>query len=146
MSRRTKAPKVIGDYEILERFAPVGLAELFKARHKAGGPILVLKRMPLSIADDVEFIIGKLAPPNLGFTSHLFPLAFEYIFIHRSSFGSFAKAVPIYAGARGSISRRISSLYFSQVASSSTNARGHRPQAFGHALGRFTFTDKCIRA
>ena len=52
----------------------------------------------------------------------------------------------MYAGARGSIVRRISSLSFSQVASSSTNARGNRPQAFGHTLGRFTFTDKRIGA
>jgi hypothetical protein len=32
------------------------------------------------------------------------------------------------------------------VASSRTNARGNGPQAFGHTLGHFTFTNKCIGA
>jgi hypothetical protein len=42
--------------------------------------------------------------------------------------------------------RRISILSFSQVASSSPNARGNGTQAFGHTLGRLTFTDKRIGA
>jgi hypothetical protein len=42
--------------------------------------------------------------------------------------------------------RRIAILLFSQVASSSTNALGNGPQAFGHTFGRFTFADKRIGA
>ena len=55
----------------------------------------------------VQVIICELASPDFGFASHLFPLAFEDTFIHGSSFGSFGKAAPVYAGARGSIVRRI---------------------------------------
>jgi len=30
----------------------------------------------------IQVIISEFAPPNLGFPSNLFPLAFEYIFVH----------------------------------------------------------------
>ena len=55
------------------------------------------------------------------------------------------KAVPIYAGARDSILRRISSHLFSHVAALKINACRNRAQAFGHPFGRFPFTDKRVR-
>jgi len=56
----------------------------------------------------VQVVIGEFAPPDLGFSAHLFPLAYEYIFIHEFSFGSFENAVLMYAGARGSMMCRFS--------------------------------------
>jgi eukaryotic-like serine/threonine-protein kinase len=59
MRRRSApiGPAKIGEYEVIERFAPGGLAELFKVRHAAGGPVVCLKRIPPSVADDVDFVL-----------------------------------------------------------------------------------------
>ena len=36
----------------------------------------------------VQIVVGEFAPPRFGFASDLFPPALEYIFVDRSSFGS----------------------------------------------------------
>jgi hypothetical protein len=51
----------------------------------------------------------------------------------------------MYAGARDSLTRRISNPLFSQMASE-TGASSNSLQPFGHTIGRFRFTDKRIRA
>src|SRR5512135_3300338 len=56
------------------------------------------------------------------------------------------KSCPNLRRRSGQHSAPDSSLLLSQVASSRTNARGNRPQALRHTLGRFPFTDKRIRA
>jgi hypothetical protein len=93
----------------------------------------------------VQVVIGELAPPNPGFPSHLFPLAYECIFIHEASFGSFEMLSDLRRRSGQHNALDFKSL-ISQMVSSKTNARGNRPQAFGHTLGQFTFTDKRIRA
>src|ERR1051325_1803094 len=116
---------------------------------RPGITILFLKQA----SEDIEFssgsfqiVVGKFAPPSFGLAPDLFPLAFQYIIVHRSSFGSFEKLSQITPTLGAAPSRRISSLLFSQVASSRTDSRGNRPQAFSHTLRRITFTNKRVSA
>jgi hypothetical protein len=96
----------------------------------AGVAILFLKQTSQDIelsGGPFQIVIGEFAPPRLGLAPDLFPFTFEYIFVHGSSFMDRLKKLPVIA------------------ASSNTDACGHGTQALGHALGRFTLADKCIR-
>src|ERR1051325_2811711 len=117
---------------------------------RPGITILFLKQA----SEDIEFasssfqiVVGKFAPPSFGLAPDLFPLAFQYIIVHGILLLDHLKSCPKITPALGAApSRRISSLLFSQVTSSRTTSRGNRPQAFSHALRRFTFTNKRVSA
>ena len=46
-----------------------------------------------STVDFFQIIVGEFASPATDFAPHLFPLAFEYIFIHAASFCLFENAL-----------------------------------------------------
>ena len=94
-----------------------------------GVAILFLKQA----GEDVEFaggpiqiVIGEFSPPRFGLASDLLPLAFEYVFVYGRILLILSEAVPVCAGARGSIMRRFFKLFLS--------ARWH------HLMGTFAAT------
>ena len=58
----------------------------FRVGALAGIAILFLKQAGEDIelaGGPIQIIVGEFAPLRFGFASDLFPMAFEYIFVHR---------------------------------------------------------------
>ncbi len=56
-ARDVQSPASIDDYELLDRFAAGGMAELFRARRKSDGALVCLKRIRQAHCQDERFVI-----------------------------------------------------------------------------------------
>src|SRR5215208_3572547 len=63
----------------------------------AGVAVLFLKQTSENIeltSGPFQIVVGEFAPPRFGLASDLFPLAFEYIFVHWILLGTNQKSCP----------------------------------------------------
>src|SRR5437763_514740 len=89
-----KSPRQLGRYEVLERFAEGGMAELYKGRRGDNGPIVCVKVLRAEMAADVDLLkrferefttAHRLKHPHIvqaldfGFENGVYYLVMEYV-------------------------------------------------------------------
>jgi hypothetical protein len=55
----------------------------------------------------IQIIVCEFAPPPFGLASHLFPFAFQYIFVHNLILRSYEKCYPVCAEAWGNLAKKV---------------------------------------
>jgi len=82
-------PAQIGDYDILGRFTEGGMAELFFARHRAGGPVVCLKRILPDCVDDEDGTLVEEFAAEVEIASQLHHPNIVEVFDHGEDEGPF---------------------------------------------------------